>query len=164
VDSTYVSNQFGLSSWYSGDFYHSHVIAREGNLHVEEKMHELTVTESILDIVIKHAQQARASKITDINLVLGDLSSIVDDSVQFYWDMISEGTLAEGAVLHFNRIQTEMECLECKTRYKPPEGDLSCPECQSRKVKIITGEEFFVDSIEVEFDEDVQKEPDGDNG
>jgi hydrogenase nickel incorporation protein HypA/HybF len=121
-------------------------------------MHELSVTESILEIVLRHAEQAQASKISHIYLVLGDLSSIVDDSVQFYWDMISEGTLAQGAVLHFQRVVTEMECQDCMTRYHPEGGDLSCPECESRRVKIISGEEFFIDSIEVELDGDIQKE------
>lgn len=127
-------------------------------------MHELTVTESILEIVIRHGEQAGAQSITDINLVIGDLSSIVDDSVKFYWDMLSEGTIAEGAALHFNRIQTEMECLECQRRYQPAGGDLSCPECASRKVKIISGEEFFVDSIEVETDVSGQKQASGEVG
>jgi hydrogenase nickel incorporation protein HypA/HybF len=127
-------------------------------------MHELSVTESILEIVLRHAEQARARSITDIYLVLGDLSSIVDDSVQFYWDMLSEGTLAEGAELHFQRIQTEMECQDCESRYQPLEGDLSCPKCHSRKVKIIAGEEFFIDSIEVELQGDSEIEATGERG
>jgi len=39
-------------------------------------------------------KKANASKVTGINLVIGQLSSIVDDSIQFYWDTISEGTIA----------------------------------------------------------------------
>ncbi|MGD8633863.1 MAG: hydrogenase maturation nickel metallochaperone HypA [Anaerolineales bacterium] len=124
----------------------------------------MSVTESILEIVLRHAEQAHACQITDINLVLGDLSSIVDDSVQFYWDMLAEGTLAEGAVLHFERIRTEMECLECLARYQPQAGDLSCPECQSRKVKVVSGDEFFIDSIEVDLDGDSPTTQGGENG
>jgi hydrogenase nickel incorporation protein HypA/HybF len=134
-----------------------------GNLQGEKIMHELTITESILDIVLKHAGQAQARRITDIHLVLGDLSSIVDDSVQFYWDMLSEGTLAQGAELHFKRIHTEMRCQDCGIQYHPPEGDLSCPECRSRNVNIIAGEEFFVDSIEVEMDGDNPTRASGEN-
>jgi hypothetical protein len=57
-------------------------------------MHELPVTESILDIAVKHARQANAQRIADIYLVIGQLSSIVDDSIQFYWDIIAKDTLA----------------------------------------------------------------------
>ena len=58
-------------------------------------MHELAVTESILKLPRK--KERAATKVTDIYLRLGQLSSIVDESVQFYWDAISQGTLAEGA-------------------------------------------------------------------
>jgi hydrogenase nickel incorporation protein HypA/HybF len=59
-------------------------------------MHELAVTQSILEICLRHAEEANAAKITDINLIIGQFSSIVDDSVQFYWDMIADGTIATG--------------------------------------------------------------------
>jgi hydrogenase nickel incorporation protein HypA/HybF len=52
-------------------------------------MHELAVTEHILDIALKHAQNANALSVDEIYLVIGQLSSIVDDSIQFYWDIFS---------------------------------------------------------------------------
>jgi hypothetical protein len=58
-------------------------------------MHELAVTESIVKIVAHHAEQADARRVLRIHLVVGELSSIVDDSVQFYFDYLSQGTLAE---------------------------------------------------------------------
>jgi hydrogenase nickel incorporation protein HypA/HybF len=113
-------------------------------------MHELPVTESILEIALRHAAEAGASQVTDLYLVVGDLSSIMDDSVQFYWDMISEGTIAEGAKLHFRRIATELECLDCGKRYKPGKGELACPSCASLRIRVLSGEEFFLESISVE--------------
>jgi hydrogenase nickel incorporation protein HypA/HybF len=113
-------------------------------------MHELSVTESILDITLHHAAQANAKRVTAIYLVIGQLSSIVDDSVSFYWDIISKGTLAEGAGLHFQRIATEMQCLACNQRYQPNNKHLACPHCGSYQVKVIAGEEFYLESIEVE--------------
>ncbi len=66
-------------------------------------MHEMAVTQSILDIAIKHAQQAGASRITHVNLVVGEMAGIVDDSVQFYFDFLSQDTIAHGAELIFAR-------------------------------------------------------------
>ncbi len=113
-------------------------------------MHELAVTESILNIAIKHAAQANAVRVTSLNLVIGQLSSIVDDSVQFYWDMISAGTMCEGAHLHFERRPAMLKCLECDQTYAL-NGELAdCPNCHSARVKVVAGEEFYLDSIEVE--------------
>ena len=73
-------------------------------------MHELVVTENILEIALRHARAAGAVRVSDIYLVIGELSSIVDDSVQFYWDFISEGTAASGSSLHFRRVPAKMSC------------------------------------------------------
>ena len=112
-------------------------------------MHELPVTESILEIALRHAEQAHAKRISDIYLIIGQLSSIVDDSVQFYWDMIAKGTLAEGAQLHFQRIPAKMACLDCGREYTPGD-DLTCPNCHSARVKVIAGDEFRMDAIDIE--------------
>lgn len=112
-------------------------------------MHELSVTENILNIALQHAAKAQAEKITDVYLVIGDLSSIVDDSVQFYWDFISEGTIAEQATLHFRRIATEIKCITCGHHFFP-QNDLGCPQCHNNKVEIIAGEEFYLEAIDVE--------------
>ncbi len=76
-------------------------------------MHELAITESLLDLALKHAKQADATRVTDIYLVIGRLSSFVDDSVQFYWDILAENTICQGAELHFNRLPAKMVCLNC---------------------------------------------------
>lgn len=113
-------------------------------------MHELSVTESILEIALRHAKQADALRITDIYLVIGQLSSIVDDSVQFYWDIVSKDTIAAEATLHFQRVPTEVLCLECQHRYNPARGEFSCPHCQSNQIEIVTGEEFYLEAIKVD--------------
>jgi hypothetical protein len=54
-------------------------------------MHELPVTEGILAVVLVAARTHHASRITTIDLVIGELGSIVDDSIQFYFDLLSRG-------------------------------------------------------------------------
>jgi hydrogenase nickel incorporation protein HypA/HybF len=113
-------------------------------------MHELAVTESILNIALKHANQAEARRVTDLHLVIGRLSSIVDDSVQFYWEIVTAGTLCEGSALHFERIPAQMSCLNCDQNYTL-DGELTpCPACGSMQVKVISGDQFYLDSIEIE--------------
>lgn len=113
-------------------------------------MHELPVTESILEIALRYANKAGAKRVTDLYLVIGQLSSLVDDSIQFYWDMIAKDTIAEGASLHFERIPAEMHCLDCGESFSPDEETLACPKCGSIRVKVTRGEEFRLDSIDVD--------------
>jgi len=113
-------------------------------------MHELPITQSILEISLRHAQQAGAKRITDLHLVIGQLSYVVDDSVQFYWDMIAKDTIAEGARLHFQRVPAEFLCLDCSHRYPADGENLACPDCGSTHVKVASGDEFRLESIDVE--------------
>ncbi len=113
-------------------------------------MHELAVTQSILDISISHAKEAGAKRVTDINIVIGQFTSIIDDSVQFYWDIVSEGTIAHGAVLHFERVPGEMTCGNCGHTFRPSDKAFECPQCSSGFVWITQGDEFRVESIDIE--------------
>ena len=113
-------------------------------------MHELSVTENILEIALRHARSADANRITDLYLVIGDLSSIIDNSVQFYWEIITKDTVAEGSVLHFERIKTELNCLICNQKYYPNDNDFACPECGGLRIDIVSGDEFFLEAINVE--------------
>ncbi len=115
-------------------------------------MHEYAITQGMLSVVLEHAQQAGASKVTHINLRLGQMSSFVDDSIQFYFDFLSEGTIAEGAKLLFERVPTQFRCRECGTSFPQPDTSLDwdCPHCGSPSVEVVAGQEFFVESIEVQ--------------
>lgn len=115
-------------------------------------VHELSVTQSILEIALRHAESAGGGRITHLQLVIGQLSSMVDDTVQFYWDIISEGTAAQGATLHFRRIPAELLCSTCNQRYPLRHDSFACPTCGSTQGTIVSGDEFYLESIELETD------------
>lgn len=113
-------------------------------------MHELSVTESLLNLALSHANQANAAKVTAINIVIGRLSSIVDDSVQFYWDFVAEDSICAGAKLNFDRRPAVLHCADCSTDYTFEHDLIPCPKCGGMHTTIISGEEFYLDSIEIE--------------
>jgi hydrogenase nickel incorporation protein HypA/HybF len=113
-------------------------------------MHEYSITESMLNLALEKAGEAKASKITRINLVLGELSGVVSDCVQFYFEMISKDTIAGGAELAFETRPTKVRCRQCQTVFTPENGQWSCPECHETGIEIISGRECYMESIEVE--------------
>jgi hydrogenase nickel incorporation protein HypA/HybF len=113
-------------------------------------MHELTITKSILDLVLEQAGKAEAKKVGKINLVIGEMTGVVEECVQFYFDFLSQGTITEGAVLSFEMTPTTARCRGCGKPFELKEFDWTCPYCQSNNMEITSGKELFVESIEVE--------------
>ncbi len=113
-------------------------------------MHEYQITKNIINIAIDEAKKVDAKSITQIVLVIGDLSSILDESVQIYFDLLSEGTQASGATLKFKRIAAEFECRECKNIYNKPRVGFNCPICGLIGILRNGAKEFYIESIEVD--------------
>ena len=114
-------------------------------------MHELGATQAVLQTALETAREAGHGRVLAVDLVVGELSTIVDDSVQFYFDLLSRGTAAEGARLRFRRVPGEATCLQCGHRYgvRPP-LDPACPACASPLLRVSGGQQFLIDSIEVD--------------
>ncbi|MFO7965064.1 MAG: hydrogenase maturation nickel metallochaperone HypA [Desulfobacterales bacterium] len=113
-------------------------------------MHELPFTISMLDIVLEHAGTAHAGKVTRIDLVVGKLTGLVPECIQFQFDVIKKGTIAEEAVLSFNHPETQLRCRNCGIIFIPEHQRMRCPECGKRSVDVVAGKEYYVESIEVE--------------
>lgn len=114
-------------------------------------MHELPVTQAILDTALHAAQQAGGQRILAIDLVIGELSGLVDDSVQFYFDILSQGTPAQSAQLRFRREAARALCSACGHSYgvTPPLAPF-CPVCGSPHVQVSGGRQFFLESIKID--------------
>lgn len=113
-------------------------------------MHEYYVTKSIINTVVEEAKKAGAGKITGISLVIGDLSTIIDESVQMYFDIISEETIARGAKLVFKRQKAEFKCRVCGNLFHKPSKGFDCPNCGELGMPTEKGKEFYIESMEVE--------------
>ena len=113
-------------------------------------MHELSITQSMFDIVLKQAAEAKAKKVTAINLVIGEMTGVVADCVQFYLDFMSKGTIAEGAKLSIRMVPAKATCRDCHYTFEVKEMQWVCPICGSVNLDLIAGKELLVESIEVD--------------
>jgi hydrogenase nickel incorporation protein HypA/HybF len=113
-------------------------------------MHEMSIVESMLDTVLEKAQEAKATKVLRVYLVIGELSGVINDSVDFYFSFLAKDTIAAEAKLFFMRPPTQVRCRNCGTVYSPENMNVTCPNCKERKIEIISGRELYIDNIEVE--------------
>lgn len=115
-------------------------------------MHELSVTKSIHQIVMKHAQRGRVNRVVSVNLEIGALSDLQSEWVQRYFDRLSRGTVAEGAKLKITRVPAVFQCNRCRQSFEIIsllENDMSCQKCHSREVGLVSGSEYHVKNMEV---------------
>jgi hydrogenase nickel incorporation protein HypA/HybF len=113
-------------------------------------MHEYAVTESILNIIEAEAAKVGARRVGEVRLVLGELSTFVDRSIEFYFNVLSRGTVAEGANLVFEKIEARATCLDCGNIFRPRHAFFACPQCNSLVFKLKQGQELYIESIDVD--------------
>jgi len=112
-------------------------------------MHELSITQNILEIALDKAKEISASKVTRVNVVVGELSGAVGDSVQFYFDFLRKDTPAGDATIGFTPVPARLRCRHCHQEFRPEDIPWLCPACDSVSVEVIGGQELYVESIEV---------------
>lgn len=116
-------------------------------------MHELPVTKSIYQIILKHAKRGNVKTVISVNLEIGALSDLQEEWVQRYFDYLSRGSIVEGAKLRINRVPAIFRCNHCQRSFEVDSllrDDLSCVRCNNKEVTLISGREYHVRNMEVQ--------------
>lgn len=113
-------------------------------------MHELPVTQSICNIAVNEAKRLGAKRVYSISIKMGDYCDYVPEIIQEYFNIVSEGTLAEHAEIKVERVPATLYCKDCGVENRVEHFRMRCPLCSGRNVELKTGKEFYVSSMEVE--------------
>ena len=113
-------------------------------------MHEFGVMSYLLSAVEAKAQELHATRVLAINLVIGDRASIVDDSLLYYFEMMTPDTIVEGASLNTRHVPSRFRCAACENTYEPLGMDYCCPTCGGIGQLTDEGSEFLIESIVIE--------------
>jgi hydrogenase nickel incorporation protein HypA/HybF len=111
-------------------------------------MHEFQAIQSILAKALLKGRESNAKRIKTVQLAIGEISELDQTSIQEHWEAITKGTSAEQAQLTFRFINAEVQCMSCFMKYHPINGKIHCPQCGSYGAKILSGEEFYFESIQ----------------
>ncbi|MBO6149291.1 MAG: hydrogenase maturation nickel metallochaperone HypA [Lachnospiraceae bacterium] len=113
-------------------------------------MHELPIVEDIIRCMDRESGQRGFSRISEIKLSIGELSGMVGECVQMYFDILSEGHSCEGAKLVFEYSPVKFICSSCGREYERS-PDFRCPACGGEGIrKRGSGSEFSIKSFEGE--------------
>jgi hydrogenase nickel incorporation protein HypA/HybF len=111
-------------------------------------MHELSLSGAIVNTVVKHAA---GRPVSVVSMRIGALRQVVPDTLEFYFEFVSRGTVCEGARLEQELIPARLRCASCQREWEIDLPIFMCPGCGSGgSVEVASGEEFEVESIEVE--------------
>lgn len=113
-------------------------------------MHELGITQSIVEIVERSAKQQQAQKILSVTVEIGSLAGVVPEALEFCFAACSSGTLLEGAQLLIERVAARARCCDCGREFPLNELLGCCPACNSAACEIIAGEEMCVKEMEID--------------
>jgi hydrogenase nickel incorporation protein HypA/HybF len=101
----------------------------------------------MLQIVQNAAEVNKLQKVTGLLVEIGQFSGVEPHALEFAWEFVSQGTVAEGSVLEILCPPLMLFCLNCKNEYSGKLDDLRCPNCQSEQFEIRKGREMLVRSI-----------------
>lgn len=109
-------------------------------------MHELTIVESILDILKEQIK----GKVTSIKLRIGEMSGVVPEALRFSFQIASEGTIAHGATLDIEHVPLTARCNDCYEIFHIKDYSFECSRCGGNNFKIVGGRELMIEEVEIE--------------
>jgi len=117
-------------------------------------MHELSIAQSIMQIVLTEAEKANARKVSTVALKIGDLAGVFTDSLSFCFGLLVKGTIAEDAKLIIEKVPIRGHCPHCNKIFLIENNSYLCQNCGNPKIEMITGRELQISHLEIEDETD----------
>jgi hydrogenase nickel incorporation protein HypA/HybF len=109
-------------------------------------MHELVITQRIVEAVCEVAGEARVIR---VRLEIGNLAGVVADSIRFCFDLCTRSTVLEGAALQIHEVAALARCHSCNAEFLV-ENSLALCGCGSANVEILAGHELRIKEVELQ--------------
>ena len=113
-------------------------------------MHELSIAQSLLDIVLEQSEIHGVEQVKVIKLQIGELAAVVPESLSFCFELLSKDTLADGAALEIETLPVVARCSNCEILFQVEHHKFICPDCGEPTLEMVSGRELSVASIEGE--------------
>ncbi len=113
-------------------------------------MHEVGITQSIVEIAERSARDQGAKRVLSVTVEIGDLSGVLADAVEFCFEACTNGTFLEGAALLVHRIPGKGKCGDCGAETDLDPYTFACSACGAFALEVLQGNELRVTEMEVD--------------
>ena len=113
-------------------------------------MHEMSLAENVLQLIQDAAEREGFQRVKAVWLEIGARATVVPQALEFCFDAVTRGSLAEGARLEFIAVPAGGICLACSQAVVLAPGADACPQCGSYQLQITSGDDMRVKELEVE--------------
>lgn len=108
-------------------------------------MHELSITQSIVETIAEHANGQKVRRVT---LEIGHCAGVMTDAIRFCFELATEGTPLAGATLEIREIESRALCAACGQEFIQETLYMPCP-CGACDFQRLSGEELLVKQYEL---------------
>ncbi len=113
-------------------------------------MHEMSLCESVLQVLETEAAKQQFTKIKTVWLEIGTLAGVETEAMRFCFDVVTRHTLADGAKLEIIESPAQAWCLNCSQTVTVTQRYDACPLCGSYQLQVTGGEQLRIKELEVE--------------
>ncbi|HET6272605.1 MAG TPA: hydrogenase maturation nickel metallochaperone HypA [Bacteroidota bacterium] len=113
-------------------------------------MHEMSIAESIIEIVQQHLPKDEGCKVRSVTLRVGALAGVVPESLEFCFTALTTDTPLEGARLTIGRVPLTVTCRACSVTSEIDLESFVCPACKNSNIEVLSGMELQVTEIETD--------------
>ena len=113
-------------------------------------MHELALSQSILDLVLERARAERLGTVTRVAVEVGAAAGVDPEALRFCFDVVAEETIARGAEFVIAGVPLRARCRSCRHEFEPGTRLAPCPACHRTGTELVGGRELRVTSFDGE--------------
>ena len=110
-------------------------------------MHEFALVDNVFQILNSKINELQIKKVTQVKLVIGEMTAVEETTLSACFEVFAQNTVVEGAELLFERVPVRGKCQKCNLVFEVESYKFICPDCQNNGVEVISGREFYIDSL-----------------
>ncbi|MGB9594762.1 MAG: hydrogenase maturation nickel metallochaperone HypA [Candidatus Poribacteria bacterium] len=111
-------------------------------------MHEISLIENIIDIISSEMSKNGITKVNSISLKIGKMQQVIEESLRFGFEIMSQNTPLEGAEIIIENTPIIGRCKNCGNEFEIDDWLDDCPNCHKMQIEIISGKEMEIISFE----------------